>query len=165
VTAITYRAATIEDAEALARLRHEMEVERHPDKVGLDREIFLAAHAKVTRDGMAREEMQAWIAEADGRPVACVILLAWRMHPNYFELSRRRGLVTGVYTQPAYRRRGIGRRLMEHLVDYARARGISRLILWASEMGAPMYAHLGFTQSRAMEFNLGGERRDSVQSR
>ena len=43
---------------------------------------------------------------------------------------------------------------MEHLVDYARERGISRLILWASEMGAPLYAQLGFTQSRAMELNL-----------
>jgi GNAT superfamily N-acetyltransferase len=164
VRAITYRAATVDDAEALARLRYEMEVERYPDEASLDRETFLAAHAEVTRDLMAREDMQSWVAEAEGVPVACVILLAWRMHPNYFELSRQRGLVTGVFTQPAYRRQGIGRRLMEQLVAYARERGISRLILWASEMGAPMYAQVGFTQSRAMELNLDRKHEDVARS-
>ncbi len=151
---ITYRAATLDDAEALAHLRYEMEIERHPGEASLDRGTFLAAHCEVTRDGMARDDMRAWVAEADSVPVACVILLAWRMHPNYSEPHRRRGLVTGVYTQPAYRRQGIGRHLMEQLVAYARERGISRLILWASEMGGPMYEQVGFTQSRAMELNL-----------
>jgi GNAT superfamily N-acetyltransferase len=151
---ITYRAATLDDADALARLRYEMEVERYTGGAGLDRETFLAAHREVTRDQMARDGLRAWLAEADGAPIACVILMWWQMHPNAQQLTRRRGLVTGVYTRPEYRRQGIARRLMEQLIAHAREQGITRLMLWASEMGRPVYEELGFTPSRAMELNL-----------
>jgi GNAT superfamily N-acetyltransferase len=154
VTSITYRAATADDAGALAQLRYEMEVERYPDGIAFDRETYLAAHRQVTRDWLARGGCDAWLAEADGAAVACVILMAWEMHPNGRQLSRRRGLVTGVYTQPAYRRQGIARRLMELLLERARELGVHRLILWASDMGRPLYEELGFTASRAMELNL-----------
>jgi GNAT superfamily N-acetyltransferase len=151
---ITYRAAKADDADALAQLRYEMEVERYPQRIAFDRETYLAVHHQVTRDWLARGGYDAWFAEADGTPVACVILMVWELHPNGRELHRRRGLVTGVYTQPAYRRQGIARRLMELLLARARELGVHRLILWASDMGRPLYEELGFMASRAMELNL-----------
>ncbi len=154
MTTTTYREATGDDANVLAELRYAMECERNPGEPAPDHEAYLAAHREVTREWMARGELHAWLAEADGTPVACVILLDWRMHPNFSDPQRRRGLVTGVYTQPAYRRQGIGRQLMERLVAHARERHITRLVLWASQMGAPLYEQVGFVPSRAMEWNL-----------
>lgn len=153
MTTITYREAAADDTETLAELRYAMECEHRPDCPAPDRRTYLATHREVTREWMARGGLHAWLAEADGVPVACVILLDWRMHPNFNDLNRRRGLVSGVYARPECRRQGIARRLMEQLVAYACEHHISPLMLWASEMGEPLYAQLGFEPSRAMEWN------------
>jgi hypothetical protein len=42
---------------------------------------------------------------------------------------------------------------MEMLVEYAREQKIQRLVLWASDMGRPLYESLGFRDSRGMELN------------
>jgi hypothetical protein len=42
---------------------------------------------------------------------------------------------------------------MEQLVARAREMGVQRLILWASDMGRPLYLDLGFAPSPALELN------------
>lgn len=149
---ITYRAATADDCEALACLRWEMEAERHPDQV-LPRAEYVAAYVAQTRDEIVRGNYRAWLAEADGEPISSALMIWWVMPPTAEQMQRRRGFVTSVYTRPAYRRRGIARRLMETLLEAARAEGVQRLILWASDMGRPLYEDLGFAPSRGLEWN------------
>jgi hypothetical protein len=43
---------------------------------------------------------------------------------------------------------------MTDLLAWAEAEGLSRLILWSSDMGRPLYADLGFIPSRCMELSL-----------
>ena len=69
------------------------------------------------------------------------------------QLVRRRGMVSSVYTLPEYRRRGISRNLMLLLIARAKDLQIYRLVLWASEMGRPLYEGLDFEQSSAMELD------------
>jgi ribosomal protein S18 acetylase RimI-like enzyme len=47
-------------------------------------------------------------------------------------------------TRPEHRRKGIARRMMHHLIDEARARGLRYATLQASAMGEPLYDELGF---------------------
>jgi GNAT superfamily N-acetyltransferase len=54
------------------------------------------------------------------------------------------GYVAQVGFDPAYRRRGIARRMTETLVAAAEARGYEWLELDATPMGAPLYRQLGF---------------------
>lgn len=54
------------------------------------------------------------------------------------------GYVAQVGVDPAYRRRGIARRITEALVAAADARGYEWLELDATAMGAPLYRELGF---------------------
>jgi GNAT superfamily N-acetyltransferase len=150
---ITYRAATVDDIEMLAELRWEMEVERAEGHLPT-REEFIVAYLDETRDDLARGIHRAWLAEADGVPVACVQLIWWVMPPNVHRLRRKRGFVSNVYTRPAYRRRGIARELMNQLIQHSRDLGIQRLVLWSSEMGRPLYADLGFIPCRGLEHNL-----------
>lgn len=151
---VTYREATADDVESLAALRWEMEAERHPERSGaISYEDYIARYAAETRGELERGAYHAWIAEADGQAVACVLLILWVVPPTPERLHRRRGFVSAVYTQPTYRRQGISRRLMELLIAYAQAQGVERLILWASDMGRPLYASLGFVASRGMEMN------------
>lgn len=148
---ITYRPATLEDLDALAALRWEVEVEMHGD---LDnRDEYLAVYRDARGSDMERGTCRAWLAEAAERPIACVQLIWWAA-PTVNLPRRKRGYVTGVYTHPAYRGQGIAHQLMETLIEHAREIGIQRLMLYPSEMGAPLYAHLGFGPSRGMELNL-----------
>jgi ribosomal protein S18 acetylase RimI-like enzyme len=150
--AITYREATTVDIPALAKLRWEMEVERHGTQFSL--EVYTEAFDRAMRADMERGSFRAWVAEAEGSLVACVVLL-WSPFPPHFEqIGRKRGFVSSVYTRPEYRRSGIGRTLMRMLLDASRQLGVTRLVLWASDMGRPLYEELGFTPSRAMEINL-----------
>ncbi|HLY32392.1 MAG TPA: GNAT family N-acetyltransferase [Ktedonobacterales bacterium] len=149
---ISYRMATAADAEALAALRWEMESERHEAHV--DQSAFLDESRATLREGLTNGTYRAWVAEADGRMISCVVLICWPVMPSMDRLHRSRGMVTNVYTAPEYRRQGIGRRLMEMLIADAQQRHMQRLILWSSEMGRPLYEQLGFVRSRGYELDL-----------
>ena len=150
---VTYRVATPEDITALAALRWEMEVERHETTL-VDAETYSAAFVADVQPEMERGIYRAWLAEAQGEPVACVVLIWWVMAPSFENMHRKRAFVSSVYTQPAFRHQGIARQLMTLLIEHARAEGVQRLVLWASDMGRPLYERLGFIASRGMELNL-----------
>jgi GNAT superfamily N-acetyltransferase len=152
MTEITYRDATTADIKALAALRWRMETER--GGVIMPLEEYSVAYEAAIRGEVESGRHCAWLAEADGVPVACVMLLWWTVPPHFGQHLWRRGSVSSVYTVPEYRRRGISYRLMTMLLDWARAEGLTRLILWSSEMARPLYAHLGFAPSHGLELNL-----------
>ena len=150
--AITYRIATGDDVDTLARLRWQMETERHPE-IQADYAAYLEAARQDIRAEIERGAHVAFLAEAGGKVVGCAILIWWTMLPNLTTLHRKRGYVSSVYTEPTWRRHGIARHLMEQLLARAREMGTDRLILWASDMGRPLYLDLGFEPSRALELN------------
>ncbi|HEY7975121.1 MAG TPA: GNAT family N-acetyltransferase [Ktedonobacterales bacterium] len=152
---IVYRMATVDDVDTLAHLRWQMETERHPEHrvTEDDHATYLAAARQDISQEIERGAHVAFLAEAEGAVVACAILMWWAMLPSLTELHRKRGYVSSVYCDPAWRRRGIARHLMEQLVARAREMGVQRLILWASDMGRPLYLDLGFAPSPALELN------------
>lgn len=151
--AITYRLATVDDVEALAALKWAMETERHPEH-DADRAAYLAAACASIQSEIERGAQIGFLAESGEEVVACAVLIWWPMLPTLTDLHRVRGYVSSVYTAPAYRRQGIARTLMETLMARAREMGMSRLMLWASEMGRPLYLDLGFIPSRGLEWNV-----------
>jgi GNAT superfamily N-acetyltransferase len=56
-----------------------------------------------------------------------------------------------VLTDPAYRGRGLARRLMEHALEYLRERNVQWIKLDATDMGRPLYERLGFVTECAIE--------------
>jgi GNAT superfamily N-acetyltransferase len=150
---IRCRAATAADIEALAELRWQMATEYQEGD--FTREEYIAAFCGSVRDELAQGRYQAWLAEADGRPVACTVLIWWPMPPNIEDLHRRRGYVSSVYTHPDYRRLGLARTLMEMLVAQARELHIGKLLLSSSSMGRPLYLSMGFVvPERGLEIEL-----------
>jgi GNAT superfamily N-acetyltransferase len=153
---ITYRMATLADLETLADLRWQMQAEGHPEPAFAPgaRERYIATYRAEMQAEMERGRLRAWIAEDDGLAIATVTLIWWLAPPSLDYPHRPRGQVSNVFTQPAYRRRGISRQLMLRLIAHAREMGIRRLVLWASDMGEPLYLGLGFERSQAMELSL-----------
>ncbi len=88
---------------------------------------FEALVARIVADYAAGHEPGregAWIAEHAGRRVGCVFCV--RKDDETAQL--RILLVT-----PEGRGRGLGRRLVDHTVEFARAAGYRRMVLWTND--------------------------------
>ncbi len=100
-------------------------------------ETYLRSHVP---DGRYR----MWVADAGGAVVgmAGMVVIDRPPHPR----SRRapEAMVFNVMTAPAWRRRGVGRAVMEALIADSRALGCRRLVLRSSDDGSHLYAALGF---------------------
>jgi GNAT superfamily N-acetyltransferase len=62
----------------------------------------------------------------------------------------RQGLIVNVFTEPEWRRRGIGKLLLAHIIDWSRHQHLEDLVLHASEDGHPLYQQLGFVLTNEM---------------
>jgi len=97
--------------------------------------------------------------EGTGHVVGSALLAVVRRPPGGRHGNGRMGLVLNVYTEPAHRRRGVARGLLEAVVAAAREAGIDRLELAATPAGLRLYEAVGFTVDRSgnvpMELLLG----------
>jgi GNAT superfamily N-acetyltransferase len=64
----------------------------------------------------------------------------------------RQGLIVNVFTEPEWRRRGLARRLIEHILAWSREQGIDSIMLHASDHGRALYEQLGFVATSEMRF-------------
>jgi GNAT superfamily N-acetyltransferase len=69
--------------------------------------------------------------------------------------ERRLAWIGMVLTHPDYRRRGFGRRLMEHAIARLTALHVEWIKLDATDMGAPLYRELGFKEESPIERWIG----------
>lgn len=76
--------------------------------------------------------------------------------PPYFACpSGRLGLLSSMYTDPEYRRKGIAKELLHRVVEEARAYGCGAVHITASDMGVKLYTAYGFKHNgNFMQYNL-----------
>jgi DNA-binding MarR family transcriptional regulator/GNAT superfamily N-acetyltransferase len=99
---------------------------------------FEALVARVVADYVEGGSGDAWIAEVDGEPVGCVFCV-----PKSERVAQLRLLLV----EPSTRGMGIGGRLVEECVRYARRNGYDELVLWTNDvLGAArrIYQAAGF---------------------
>jgi DNA-binding MarR family transcriptional regulator/ribosomal protein S18 acetylase RimI-like enzyme len=68
-----------------------------------------------------------WIAEQDGQVAGSIFIIPAAGEPEGTAQLRM------LYTEPAFRGRGIGKRLVEEAVRFSRASGYKRIILWTQD--------------------------------
>jgi len=109
------------------------------------------------RTRLADGRYLGWIAEEGGRAVASagLLLVEWPPHPRH-PAGDIRGYVLNVFVEPALRRGGLARILMNFCLDEARQRGIAVVTLHASDKGRGLYEQLGFEASNEMILGLPG---------
>jgi GNAT superfamily N-acetyltransferase len=114
------RRATVADAELLAKLNgfvHDVHVAERPDQ------FKPTEPAELThwfRERLGQATTLAWIAEESGRPVAFALAMHHRRAATPFAPPRDWFEVDQVAVDPEYRRRGIGRQLLEIAIVAAR---------------------------------------------
>src|SRR5262245_53791008 len=153
MSAIEIRLATPADIPEVAAFRRAMFVDMgETDNSAVD--AMATAFESWAHEKMERGNYVAWLAEADGKPVASVGLWLMEWSPVPHDLSQRHGRVMDVYTDPDYRRRGLARLLMTRLLDWSRTHKLKLLHLDASAMGRGLYEELGFEAVNEMRLRL-----------
>ncbi|MFG2501077.1 GNAT family N-acetyltransferase [Streptomyces sp. NPDC048441] len=84
------------------------------------------------------------VVDGDSGLAACGIGTVEQRLPGPHLRNGRVGLVIGVVTDPAHRRRGHSRAIMRGLLGWFREREVTRVDLYASHEGEPLYRDLGF---------------------
>jgi GNAT superfamily N-acetyltransferase len=148
------RPAGPDDLATLLHHRREMFREMGYSDAALLDDVVRTANAyfrKALPDGTYR----AWLVEAVGGQVVGgggVLIAGWPGFPG--EKQSRRAWILNMYTEPAFRRRGIARLLVETMIEWCRAEGFVAIALHASNEGRPLYESLGFQRTNEMRLRL-----------
>jgi GNAT superfamily N-acetyltransferase len=108
-------------------------------------EVMAAAAAAWLKTAIPSQVYRGWVAVTDAGDVVAgggLIVIPWP--PGPMTMDPRCGFVYNVYTDPAHRKQGLARRLMEAMHDWCRGEGIERVVLNASIFGQPLYEQLGY---------------------
>ena len=107
------------------------------------------------RRHMADGSFVSWLA-LDGDQIVGTSGMSFAEKPPYFSCpSGRIGLLSSMYTDPAYRRRGIAKELLRRVTEEARAYGCGCVQITASDMGVLLYTDFGFRKNgNYMQYNL-----------
>ena len=91
-----------------------------------------------------------FVVSCGGEPAGGVglMLIDWPPHPLH-PATDRRGYVLNLFVEPEHRRKGLARRLMQLAEEELQRRGVSLLILHATDKGRPLYSELGWTAGSA----------------
>lgn len=147
----TFRLATADDAAIITHHRRAMFADMgHTDEVEI-----LDQMATAFRDWVRRKLEQGiyigfFMENAAGQVVAGAGCWIMEWPPHLLDPSAERAYILNVYTEPAYRGRGLAKHLMQSVLDFCETRHLSVITLHASQFGRPMYEQMGFTQTNEM---------------
>lgn len=148
---ITYRKLTGEDLGTFIQMRI-----RQLREEGATEEIDLVpALLDYYGRHMADGTFVSWLA-LDGDQIVGTSGMSFVEKPPYFGCpSGKIGLLSSMFTDPAYRRKGIARELLSRVVEEARAHGCGAVQITASDMGVLLYTDFGFKKNgNFMQYNL-----------
>ena len=97
----------------------------------------------------------SWLA-MDGEQIIGTSGMSYVEKPPYFGCpSGKMGLLSGMYTNPAYRRKGIARELLSRVIKDAKEYGCGTIQITASDMGVKLYTAFGFVHNENfMQYKL-----------
>jgi GNAT superfamily N-acetyltransferase len=153
MTGLLVRTARPEDLEAVVALLRE-DVIREVDESEVPESSYAAAYEEICGD--AHQDLL--VGEVDGEVVATA-QLTWVRHLTY--VGGLMCTIESVRVRSDLRGRGLGRELIEHVLDLARERGAARVELTTNAQrtrAREFYRGLGFVASHVgMKYYLGGK--------
>ena len=88
-----------------------------------------------------------WLAEDSGKIIGTAAICFIEFPPSFTNRSGIKGYVTNMYTVPECRGAGIATKMLELIIEEAKNREVSTVLLAASSKGAPVYQKSGFQKA------------------
>lgn len=97
----------------------------------------------------------SWLALDDDRIIGTSGMSIVEKPPYFGCPSGKIGLLSSMFTDPSYRRKGIAKTLLSKVIDEAKAQGCGTVQITASNMGVLLYSDYGFEKNENfMQFKL-----------
>lgn len=137
------RLADASDAGELVRLRRLMFTAM---QVPADDQQWQQRCGEVFREGLGDKDLLAVVVDAPDGPglAASGVVEIQRRVPTPMNPTGVQAYLGSISTDSAWRRRGMARAVLVHLLDLLRARGVGNVVLHATEDGRPLYEEFGF---------------------
>lgn len=148
---IEFRKLTDKDLDVFIQMRiHQLKEEGADEDIDLQPALqkYYAGHVS---DGT----FVSWLAADEGRIIATSGMSFVEKPPYYGCPTGKIGLLSSMFTDQAYRRQGIARKLLSLVIEEARQYGCGTVHITASDMGALLYTDFGFVKNNHfMEYKL-----------
>ena len=140
---IEYKRLTLDDIETFARMRVRQLIEEgDTEETGL-LPALLDYYGRHLPDG----SFVAYLA-LDGERIVGTGAVSVVEKPAWFSCPTGRiGLISSMWTDSAYRRQGIAKRVLALVTEAAREQGCGTVWITASDMGVPFYSSFGFVHN------------------
>lgn len=143
---LLYKRATIEDIDMLTKTRIRVLSAAN----SLSDDIDMNEVEKQSYDYYGRalcdDTHIAYLVFDEKRFVGSGGVSFFQVMPTYHNVSGKKAYIMNIYTEPAYRRRGIAYKILDLLVSDVRSKGITSISLEATEAGRPLYEKYGFVK-------------------
>ena len=148
---ITYRKLAEDKLDVFIQMR----IKQLRDEGATEEIDLVPALQDYYRRHMADGTFVSWLA-IDGDRIVGTSGMSFVEKPPYFGCpSGRIGLLSSMFTEPEYRRKGIARELLSKVVEEARAYGCGTVQITASDMGVLLYTAFGFVKNgNFMQYKL-----------
>ena len=148
---ITYRKLAEDKLDVFIQMR----IKQLRDEGAAEEIDLVPALQDYYRRHMADGTFVSWLA-IDGDRIVGTSGMSFVEKPPYFGCpSGRIGLLSSMFTEPEYRRKGIARELLSRVVEEAKAYGCGTVQITASDMGVLLYTAFGFVKNgNFMQYTL-----------
>lgn len=103
---------------------------------------------------------QTTVFAMEGEEIAgCASISYIDVMPTFDHPTGKRAHLMNVYVRKDFRRMGVGRKMVQFLIDEAKERGVTEISLDSTEMGRPLYRQAGFSENKeSMNMILNGKK-------
>ena len=148
---ITFRKITVNDLEVFIKMRiNQLREEGAKEDINLEAALkdYYLRHLS---DGT----FISWLALDNDRIIGTSGMSIVEKPPYFGCPSGKIGLLSSMFTDPNYRRKGIAKTLLSKVIDEAKAQGCGTVQITASDMGVLLYSDFGFEKNENfMQYKL-----------
>ena len=150
---VNFSLANIEDLDELVDLRLKYIVDDFGEEVKNDIDTYRSNIVTHFKNNLGKN-LIGFVARIDGKNIATAYLLIIEQIPTPYVQNGLCGEILSVYTDPAYRHRGIAKQLLLNLIDCAKEHKLSKIDLKATKDGYNLYKTVGFIELNQHKYTV-----------
>lgn len=149
---IEIRRANINDIDDIVELRKDLFISMGSDKSKVN--TMTPTFRKYFLETIPSEEYYGWVVEKGGNIISTGGLVVDRHPPSLNNEDGRFAYIMNMSTTKKYRHQGIGKKVLDTMVEFADDLGISFITLHYSEFAKKWYDKLGFKETNEMKISV-----------
>jgi len=144
---IEYRRANAGDIDELVRLKIEFMKEALKIETCFDDKEMKDSLTDYFNKTIHNDSLNDWLAIDNSRIIGTSGLCFYTLPPSYKNITGNVAYIMNMYTDPAYRGKGIASQLFEKMIFEVKKLGHKKISLHATDKGKPVYLKYGLKKS------------------